>query len=130
MIAATRRWVRRNTNNLVIGAGVIGAGYLAGQYVVNKIQEAQQRMSEDRLAKEKYVQRRWNHAAEWLMDSFQPSSKIRAKSRRLHIHSLSPPANRPRRDHRRITGRTNYRAATTRAARASEETEWLRSGII
>ncbi|KAK5119973.1 hypothetical protein LTR85_007049 [Meristemomyces frigidus] len=52
MIATTRRWFRRNRTNLAIGAGVIGAGYLAGQYVVGKIQEARQRMSEDRIAKE------------------------------------------------------------------------------
>lgn len=55
MIAATRRWFRRNRNNLLIGAGVIGAGYLAGQYVLGKLQEARQRMSEDRVAKEKYA---------------------------------------------------------------------------
>lgn len=53
MIAATRRWFRRNRTNLVIGAGVIGAGYVAGQYVLGKISEARQRMSEDRIAKEK-----------------------------------------------------------------------------
>ncbi|KAM0719470.1 hypothetical protein Q7P37_005375 [Cladosporium fusiforme] len=52
MIAATRRWFRRNRTNLAIGAGVIGAGYVAGQYVLGKISEARQRMSEDRIAKE------------------------------------------------------------------------------
>lgn len=55
MIAATRRWFRRNRTNLAIGAGVIGAGYLAGQYVLGKISEARQRMSEDRISKEKYA---------------------------------------------------------------------------
>nr|POE65090.1 hypothetical protein CFP56_34758 [Quercus suber] len=53
MIAATRRWFKRNRTNLFIGAGVIGAGYLAGQYVLGKIQEARQRMSEERVSKEK-----------------------------------------------------------------------------
>jgi len=53
MIAATRRWFRRNRTNLAIGAGVIGVGYVAGQYVLGKISEARQRMSEDRIAKEK-----------------------------------------------------------------------------
>jgi hypothetical protein len=53
MIAATRRWFRRNRTSLAIGAGVIGAGYVAGQYVLGKISEARQRMSEDRIAKEK-----------------------------------------------------------------------------
>ncbi|EMC97587.1 hypothetical protein BAUCODRAFT_107211 [Baudoinia panamericana UAMH 10762] len=52
MIAATRRWFRKNRTNLLIGAGVIGAGYVAGQYVWTKIQEARQRSSEDRVAKD------------------------------------------------------------------------------
>jgi len=53
MIEATRKWLRRNRTSLVIGAGVIGGVYLAGQYVVNKISEARQRMSDERIAKEK-----------------------------------------------------------------------------
>ncbi|KAJ9661721.1 peroxin [Coniosporium apollinis] len=52
MIAATRRWFRRNRTNFVIGAGVLGAGYLAGQYVLGKVSEARQRMSDDRIARE------------------------------------------------------------------------------
>ncbi|CAK1366505.1 hypothetical protein CB0940_09124 [Cercospora beticola] len=52
MIAATRRWFRRNRTNLVVGVGVLGAGYLAGQYVLSKITEARQRMTEERVAKE------------------------------------------------------------------------------
>ena len=55
MIEGTRRWFRRNRTNLLIGAGVVGAGYVAGQYVLGKIQEARQRMSEDRISKEKYA---------------------------------------------------------------------------
>jgi peroxin-3 len=55
MIAATRRWFRRNRTNLVVGAGVLGATYLTGHYVVSKIQEASQRMTEQRVAKEKYA---------------------------------------------------------------------------
>lgn len=55
MIAATRRWFRRNRKGLAIGAGVIGAGYLVGQYVLNKISEARERMSSDRIAREKSV---------------------------------------------------------------------------
>ncbi|KAF1974472.1 peroxisomal membrane protein [Bimuria novae-zelandiae CBS 107.79] len=52
MIAASRRWLRRNRVNFAIGAGVLGAGYLAGQYALGKLSEARQRMSEDRIAKE------------------------------------------------------------------------------
>lgn len=52
MIAATRRWFRRNRTTLAVGAACIGATYLAGQYVVSKIQEARQRMSEERVGKE------------------------------------------------------------------------------
>lgn len=55
MISSTRRWFRRNRTTFAVGAGVLGAGYLAGQYVLGKIGEARQRMSEDRIAKEKYV---------------------------------------------------------------------------
>jgi len=55
MIGATRRWLRRNRKGLAIGAGIIGAGYLAGQYVLSKITEARERMSSDRIAREKYV---------------------------------------------------------------------------
>jgi peroxin-3 len=53
MIVTTRRWFRRNRTNLAIGASIISAGYIAGQYVLGKISEARQRMSEDRIAKEK-----------------------------------------------------------------------------
>jgi hypothetical protein len=53
MIGATRRWLRRNRTNFAVGAGVLGAGYLAGQYALGKLSEARQRMSDDRIAKEK-----------------------------------------------------------------------------
>jgi hypothetical protein len=55
MIGATKRWFQRNRKGLAIGAGVIGAGYLAGQYVLSKIYEARERMSSDRIAREKSV---------------------------------------------------------------------------
>jgi hypothetical protein len=61
MIAATRRWFRRNRTTIFISAGVIGAGYIAGQYVLGKIQEARQRMSEEKIAKEKYVHEHKRH---------------------------------------------------------------------
>ena len=37
-----------------VGVGVVGAGYLATQYVLAKINDARERMSSDRIAKEKY----------------------------------------------------------------------------
>ncbi|KAI1769155.1 Peroxin-3 [Hypoxylon sp. FL1150] len=52
MISATRQWFRRNRTPIAIGVGVIGAGYLATQYVLNKINDARERMSSDRIAKE------------------------------------------------------------------------------
>lgn len=52
MIAATRRWFRRNRTPIAIGVGVVGAGYLATQYVISKINDARERMSSDRIAKE------------------------------------------------------------------------------
>ncbi|KAF2861987.1 Peroxin-3 [Piedraia hortae CBS 480.64] len=58
-----RRWFRRNRNYVFVGAGVIGAGYLVGQYVLSKLQEARQRMTEDRVAKEN-LQRRFRQNQE------------------------------------------------------------------
>ena len=55
MIEATRRWFRRNRTNIAVGGALVGATYLAGQYAVGKIQEARQRMTEERIAKEKCV---------------------------------------------------------------------------
>ncbi|KAI1144584.1 Peroxin-3 [Hypoxylon sp. FL0543] len=52
MISATRRWFRRNRTPIAIGVGVVGAGYLATQYVLSKINDARERMSSDRIAKE------------------------------------------------------------------------------
>lgn len=55
MLSATRRWFKRNRTPIAIGVGVVGAGYLATQYVVSKINDARERMSSDRIAKEKYA---------------------------------------------------------------------------
>ena len=55
MITATRRWLRRNRTNFAIGFGVLGVGYVAGLYVLGKISEARERMTADRIAREKYV---------------------------------------------------------------------------
>jgi len=55
MITATRRWLRRNRTKFAIGFGVLGVGYVAGQYVLGKISEARERMTADRIAREKYV---------------------------------------------------------------------------
>ncbi|KAK8048357.1 Peroxisomal biogenesis factor 3 [Apiospora phragmitis] len=52
MFSATRRWFRRNRTPVAIGVGVVGAGFLATQYVLNKINDARERMSSDRIAKE------------------------------------------------------------------------------
>jgi peroxin-3 len=53
MIAATRKWFRRNRTPIAIGFGVIGVGYVGFQYVVGKISDARQRMSSDKIAREK-----------------------------------------------------------------------------
>ncbi|KAH8909759.1 Peroxin-3 [Coniochaeta sp. PMI_546] len=52
MFAGTRRWLRRNRTPLAIGLGVVGAGYVVTQYVLTKINDARERMSSDRIAKE------------------------------------------------------------------------------
>ena len=53
MFSTTRRWFRRYRAPIAIGLGVVGAGYVATQYVLNKINDARERMSSDRIAKEK-----------------------------------------------------------------------------
>ncbi|KAH6897009.1 Peroxin-3 [Thelonectria olida] len=52
MFLSTRRWLRNNRTPIAIGVGVIGAGYVATQYVISKINDARERMSSDRIAKE------------------------------------------------------------------------------
>jgi peroxin-3 len=53
MISATRRWFRRNRTPIAIGLGVFGFGYVATQYILAKISDARERMSSDRIAREK-----------------------------------------------------------------------------
>lgn len=55
MFSSARRWLRHNRTPIAVGVGVIGAGYVATQYVITKINDARERMSSDRIAKEKYV---------------------------------------------------------------------------
>lgn len=55
MFAATRRWLRRNRTPIAVGVGIVGAGYVVTQYVLSKINDARERMSSDRIAKEKSV---------------------------------------------------------------------------
>jgi len=54
MFQSTRGWLRRNRTPLAIGAGIVTAGYLAAQYALNKVNETRQRMTEDRIARDKY----------------------------------------------------------------------------
>lgn len=53
MFSSARRWLRQNRTPIAVGAGVIGAGYVVSQYVLSKISDARERMSSDRIAKEK-----------------------------------------------------------------------------
>jgi peroxin-3 len=55
MITSARQWFRRNRTTFAVGASVVGAGYLAVQYVTGRITETRQRMSDDRIAREKYL---------------------------------------------------------------------------
>jgi len=55
MIRSVRNWFKRNRTNFAIGVGVLGAGYLVTQYALAKLTETRQRMSDERIAKEKYV---------------------------------------------------------------------------
>lgn len=53
MFSSARRWLRRNRTPIAIGLGVVGAGYVVTQYVLSKINDARERMSSERIAKEK-----------------------------------------------------------------------------
>ena len=57
MISTTRKWFRRNRSKFAVGIGVVGVGYVAGRYILNKISETRERMSIDRIAREKYIGR-------------------------------------------------------------------------
>jgi peroxin-3 len=52
MFSSARRWMRQNRTPIAIGIGVVGAGYVVTQYVMSKINDARERMSSDRIAKE------------------------------------------------------------------------------
>ncbi|KZF22576.1 Peroxin-3-domain-containing protein [Xylona heveae TC161] len=52
MFTATRKWFWRNRGRFAIGLGALGAGYVATQYVLAKLNEARERMSSDRIARE------------------------------------------------------------------------------
>ena len=53
MIASSRKWLRRYRTPMAIGLGVVGVGYVATKYVLIKITDARERMSSDRIAREK-----------------------------------------------------------------------------
>lgn len=53
MFSTARRWLRSNRTPIAVGVGVIGAGYVVTQYVLSKLNDARERMSSDRIAKEK-----------------------------------------------------------------------------
>jgi len=53
MFRRSRTWLQRNRTPLAIGAGLLGVGYLAAQWTLSKINETRQRMTDDRIAREK-----------------------------------------------------------------------------
>ncbi|EGX94377.1 peroxisomal membrane protein Pex3, putative [Cordyceps militaris CM01] len=53
MISSVRGWLRRNRTPIAIGAGIVGAGYVVSQYVMSKISDARERMTSERISKEK-----------------------------------------------------------------------------
>jgi len=55
MFAATRKWLRRNRTGIAVGAAIVGGTYMVGQYVLTKINDARERSTLDKIAKEKYV---------------------------------------------------------------------------
>lgn len=53
MLSSARRWLRNNRTPIAVGVGVVGTAYVVAQYVLGKINDARERMSSDRIAKEK-----------------------------------------------------------------------------
>lgn len=53
MFSSARRWMRQNRTPIAIGVGIVGAGYVVTQYVLSRLNDARERMSSDRIAKEK-----------------------------------------------------------------------------
>lgn len=53
MISSVRGWLRRNRTPVAIGVGIVGAGYVVSQYVMSKISDARERMTSERISKEK-----------------------------------------------------------------------------
>jgi hypothetical protein len=116
MIQGTRRWLRRNRTNFAIGAGVLGAGYLAGQYVLGKLGEARQRMSDDRIAKEKCA---FNIVitGNSLM-ALQSTSPFRTEPGRLYLYRPCHLTHRDRKHTRCHPSRTSAGRATKTKGRA------------
>ncbi|UNI14383.1 peroxin [Purpureocillium takamizusanense] len=52
MFPSVRRWLRNNRTPIAVGVGVVGAGYVVTQYVLSKLNDARERMSSERIAKE------------------------------------------------------------------------------
>ncbi|KAJ6446372.1 peroxisomal biogenesis factor 3 [Purpureocillium lavendulum] len=52
MFSSVRRWLRNNRTPIAVGVGVVGAGYVVTQYVMSKLNDARERMSSERIAKE------------------------------------------------------------------------------
>ena len=50
MLSSVKNFVKRNRTNIAIGVGLAGAAYV---YARSKFSEAKDRMSSDRIAKEK-----------------------------------------------------------------------------
>lgn len=76
MINATKQWLRRHRNGIAIGAGVVGVGYLAGQYVLGKISEARERMSSERIAREKYDLLNTEPEQDQIANSTKPTTTV------------------------------------------------------
>ena len=120
MISASRRWLRRNRTNFAIGFGVVGVGYVAGQYIISRVTEARQRMSDDRVAKEKsYLRLPSSQAA--CADTFQPAAPLPAEPGRLHLHRPRPLPHCGREYRRSFTRRKDLKRAATEASRQARQ---------
>ena len=55
MLSASRRWLQRYRAPLAVGVGIVSATYVAAQYVVGRMEEARERLTSERLAKDKWA---------------------------------------------------------------------------
>lgn len=95
-----------------MGVGIVGAGYVVTQYVLNKLNDARERMSSDRIAKEKCAlpplptSRTCLYCPSVTLGTMltrdllddQPPPALPTEPGGLHVHRAGPPTDRGHQD--------------------------------